>query len=394
MEIRTVKQIEHLTDQIVMVRADFNVPIEGGMVKEDYKIVKSLATIKFLIEKKARVILVSHLGRPEKPEPKYSLAPVRDVLEKLLRTQIKLFKLDEFDKLEKFLEDKMFVGQVVMLENIRFSPDEEKNTNGLAKNLSELADLFVLDGFAVAHRNTASVSGVARFIPAFAGMLLEKEIIGLSKAIENPKKPFVVILGGVKMETKIPVLKNLLPKADKILLGGGAVNTFLAARGFAIGQTLIDDAFKKEILSYAGKEKIIFPVDVVVGEKNGKNSKVLNIDQDFKVPAGQGVYDIGPETIKLFSEHVKTAETLVWNGAMGYFEQEPYQFGTYAVARLLAGRAKGKAFGIAGGGETVEVLEKLHLTESVDLVSTGGGAMLEFLSGKELPGVKIVQNIV
>src|SRR3989344_4686701 len=390
MEIRTVKQIEHLTDQVVMVRADFNVPVEGGMVKEDYKIVKSLATIKFLIEKKARVILVSHLGRPEKSEPKYSLAPVRDVLEKMLQTQIKLFKLDEFDKLEKFLEDKMFVGQVVMLENIRFSPDEEKNTNGLAKNLSELADLFVLDGFAVAHRNTASVSGVARFIPAFAGMLLEKEIIGLSKATENPKKPFVVMLGGVKMETKIPVLKNLLPKADKILLGGGIANTFFAAKGFYMGQTLVDEAFKKEILSYAGKDKVIFPVDVVVGEKNGKNSKVVKIDQDFKVLSGQGVYDIGPETIKLFSEHIKDAETLVWNGAMGYFEQEPYQFGTYAVARLLASRAKGKAFGIAGGGETVEVLEKLHLTESIDLVSTGGGAMLEFLSGKELPGVKIV----
>lgn len=394
MDIRTVKQIEHLADQIVMVRADFNVPIEDGKVKEDYKIVKSLPTIKFLMERKARIILVSHLGRPEKFESKYSLAPVRDVLEKLLQVQIKLFKLDEFDKLEKYLDEKMFVGQVVMLENIRFSSDEEKNTNGLAKNLSELADLFVLDGFAVAHRNSASVSGVARHIPAFAGLLLEKEIVGLSKATENPKKPFVVMLGGVKMETKIPVLKNLLPKADKILLGGGIFSTLLAAQGHSVGQTVVDESFKKEILSYVGKDKIIFPVDVVVGDKSGKNSKVMKVDENFKVPAGQGIYDIGPETIKLFSEQVKTAETLVWNGAMGYFEQDPYQHGTYAVARLLASRSKGKAFGIAGGGETVEVLEKLHLTEDVDLVSTGGGAMLEFLSGKELPGVKIVQNVV
>jgi len=391
MEIRTVKQIEHLVDQIVLLRVDFNVPIEGGKVKEDFKIVKSLPTIKYLIEKKARIIVVSHLGRPSKPEPKYSLAPVREVLEKLLQIKIKLFKLEDLPKLGKFLDEEMIDGEVVMLENIRFSPNEEKNTGILAKELGDLAELFVLDGFAVAHRSAASVSGVARYLPSFAGLLLEKEIFGLSKATENPRKPFVVVLGGVKMETKIPVLKNLLPQADKVLLGGGMANTFFAAKGYAVGNTLIDEGFKKEILSYAGKDKVIFPVDVVVGEKNGKNSKMMKIDQSFKVSANQGIYDIGPETIKLFSEQIKNAETLVWNGAMGYFEQEPYHFGTFSIARLVAEHSKGKAFGIAGGGETVEVLEKLRLTENVDLVSTGGGAMLEFLAGRELPGVKIIQ---
>ncbi|HLD34967.1 MAG TPA: phosphoglycerate kinase, partial [Patescibacteria group bacterium] len=305
MEIRTVKQIEHLVDQIVLLRVDFNVPIEGGKVKEDFKIVKSLPTIKYLIEKKARIIVVSHLGRPSKPEPKYSLAPVREVLEKLLQIKIKLFKLEDLPKLGKFLDEEMIDGEVVMLENIRFSPNEEKNTGILAKELGDLAELFVLDGFAVAHRSAASVSGVARYLPSFAGLLLEKEIFGLSKATENPRKPFVVVLGGVKMETKIPVLKNLLPQADKVLLGGGLANTFFAAKGYAVGNTLIDEGFKKEILSYAGKDKVIFPVDVVVGEKNGKNSKMMKIDQSFKVSANQGIYDIGPETIKLFSEQIK-----------------------------------------------------------------------------------------
>jgi len=391
MEIRTLKDIERLAGQIVMVRADFNVPIEAGQVKENYKIVRSLPTLKYLIEKKARIILVSHLGRPAGQEAKYSLAPIREELEKFLQIKIRLFQLNEFIQLKKFLEEEMNGGAVAMLENVRFSPDEEKNTNAFSKDLANLAELFVLDGFAVAHRGAASVSGVARYLPAYAGLLLEKEIIGLSRVIENPIKPLVVVLGGVKMETKIPVLKNLLPKADLVLLGGGISNTFFAAKGYEVGDTVIDEEYKKEILSYASDEKVIFPVDVVVGEKSGKNFKTLAIDENFNVPVGQGIYDIGPETIRLFSKYFQDAETLVWNGAMGYFEQAPYQYGTYAVARLLASRARGKAFGIAGGGETVEVLEKLQLTDNVDLVSTGGGAMLEFLSGKELPGVKIVQ---
>lgn len=287
--------------------------------------------------------------------------------------------------------NKMKGGQMLMLENIRFFADEAKDKNNFSKKLAELADLFVLDGFAVAHRDSGSVTGVAKYLPSYAGLLLEKEIVGLSKVTEKPKKPLVVILGGAKVETKAPVLKNLLPRADYMLIGGGIFNTYLKAQGFEVGGSLVDDDYLKVVKQYCGKLKVIKPVDVVVGTHDGKDYKVMKVNNKFEVRDRRyAVFDIGPETVMLYAQYIKKAQTLVWNGAMGYFEQKPYDTGTLSIARLVASRSKGKAFGIIGGGETLQAMEAVKMGEYVDLVSTGGGAMLEFLSGAKLPGLKLL----
>lgn len=390
MKIKTIKQVRNLAGKRVLARFDFNVPVKNGRVMDNFKLLKGLQTVEYLLEKKAAVILMSHLGRPEgKVKEEFSLIPVKKDLEKLLKKKIKLFKLIELDKLAKL---KLNSGQVVMIENTRFSPDEKKNTGTFAKDLAAVANLFVLDGFAVAHRPAASVVGVAKYLPSYAGLLLAQEIEGLSKVTVKPRKPLVAILGGAKIETKIPVMKSLLTKADYILVGGGIVNTYLWAKGCQVGNSLVDKDYEKEALLYGGRKKVIMPVDVVVGTFDGKQHQVIKVDKNLKVKAGWGIYDVGPATIKLYSKYIKKAQTLIWNGAMGRFEQHPYEYGTYSVARLVASRSKGKAFGVCGGGETVEVLEKLKIMDDIDLVSTGGGAMLEFLSGQKLPGVEIVKN--
>ena len=391
MRIKSIQQVKNLANKNVLVRVDFNVPVKNGKVVDNYKIKRSLATIKFLMEKRAKVILVSHLGRPNGADKNLSLKPVAAELGKFLQKNVKL--LDVLDlKKTKIQIDKLFPSAVAMLENIRFVDGESKNSEKLAKDLAGLAEMFVLDGFAVAHRQAASVTGVAKYLPAYAGLLFEEEIQGLNRSLQSPKKPFVVVLGGAKMETKIPVLKNLLKKANYILVGGGILNTYLWAKGSRVGGSLIDKNFKKEILQYCSKRKVILPVDVIVGTKDGKLARATatkNLNLKNKQLA---IFDIGPKTIKLFSHYIKKANTLVWNGAMGYFEQHPYEYGTYSVARLLAARAKGKAYGITGGGETIEVLKKLHLIGDIDLASTGGGSMLEYLSGKKLPGIEILKK--
>ena len=358
---------------------------------DNYKIKKSLATIKFLMEKRAKVILVSHLGRPNGVDKKLSLKPVAAELGKFLQKNIRL--LDVLDlKKTKTQIDKLFPSAAVMLENIRFAAGESENSEKLAKELAGLADIFVLDGFGVAHRQAASVSGAAKYLPAYAGLLLEEEIRGLNRALQSPKKPFVAVLGGIKMETKIPVLKNLLKKANYILVGGGILNTYLWAKGCNVGSSLVDNNLKKEVLQYCSKRKVVLPLDVIVGTKDGKLARAVEIKKLNLKGKDLAIFDIGPKTIKLFSHYIKKANTLVWNGAMGYFEQHPYEYGTYSVARLVAARAKGKAYGITGGGETIEVLKKLHLIGDVDLASTGGGSMLEYLSGKKLPGIEILKR--
>jgi len=386
MKIKTIKQVKNLKDKKVLVRCDFNVPIKGGKVADAFKIEKSFPTIEYLLKKKAHVILLSHLGRPDGKVVKgLSLKPVKNYLEKKLKKKIKLHNLNKLSSLK--IKD-----NISMLENTRFSPDEKKNTGSFAKELASLADIYVVECFAVAHRPSASVIGIAKYLPAYGGLLLQKEIEGLGKVLKKPKKPFVVVLGGAKVETKIPVMKNLLKKANHILIGGGIVNTYLLAKGYYVGNSLVDKNFRKEALRYGNKRKVIIPVDVIIGDKKGKKYEVVKIGRTFKVKRGQAIFDIGPETIKLYAKHIKKAQTLVWNGAMGYFEQHPYQYGTNSIAQLLASRAKGKAYGVCGGGETVEVLKKLKIMDDIDLVSTGGGAMLEFLAGKKLPGIKILKK--
>ena len=396
MKVRSVKQLKNLSGKRVMARVDFNVPTDKGKVIDDSRILASIPTIAYLMKKGAKVILVSHLGRPEGYDKKLSLALVAGRLQEIFNFQFSIFKQFSISKFSNYFEkmreeiDKMKGGRVLMLENIRFFEGERENDKKFAKELAGLADYFVLDGFAVAHRDSPSVSGLAKYIPAYAGLLLEKEIIGLSKAIEKPKKPFVLVLGGAKMETKLPVLKNLLSKADYVLIGGGLFNTYLLAKGYKVGKSLVDKKYKKEALKLLKNKKVILPVDVVVGDGAGNKARVVVVGSEFKIKSLEGVYDIGPRTIRLYAQYIKKAQTIVWNGAMGYFEQKPYDVGTLSIARLVASRSKGKAFGIIGGGETLQAMEKVKMMEFIDLVSTGGGAMLEFLAGKSLPGVKVL----
>ena len=396
MSLNSLSSLKHLKGRRVLVRADFNVPVKNGRVTDNYKLTASLPTIRRLLKFGARIILVSHLGRPEKFDTKFSLKPVSVALEKLLGQKIYFLpvkKTDHYFNSASQAVARLKPGEILMLDNCRFWPGEEKNNPALARQLAALADIFVLDGFAVAHRDAASVSGVAKYLPAYAGLLMEKEVTGLSRATEKPQKPLVVILGGIKMETKIPVLKNLLAKADYVLVGGGISNTYLWAKGWPVGASAIDKKHKKDILKYAANKKIIWPVDVIIGDAKGRGARAVPVETDFAVIGKtDSIFDIGPQTIKLFAKFIKTARTIVWNGALGYFEQKPYQYGTYAVARLIAARSQGPAFSICGGGETVEVLTDLGLASDIDLVSTGGGAMLEFLSGKILPGVKAVTS--
>ncbi|MBU2542033.1 phosphoglycerate kinase [Patescibacteria group bacterium] len=400
MKLKTIKQIRNLKHKTVLVRVDFNVPIERKKVLDNTRLLASLPTIKYLTGKKAKVILVTHVGRPEGVEQKYSLEPVANELEKIMGKKIKYLKNIKkilskyFDFAQKEI-GKMKAGQVFMLDNIRFFVDEAKDKNDFSKKLAELGDVFVLDGFAVAHRDSASVTGVAKYLPAYAGLLLEKEVKGLEKVIVKPKKPFVAVIGGAKMETKIPVLKALLPKADYILIGGGIVNTYLKAKGFKVGASLVDKEYEKEVLKYCKSKKVIKPVDVVVGDVKGKKFRVVSLPKEkgsLGMTTDEAILDIGPETIRLYSKYIKKAMTLVWNGAMGYFEQKPYDVGTMSVARLVASVSKGSAYGVIGGGETLQAMDLTGMDEYVDMISTGGGAMLEFLSGKELPGIKVVSR--
>ncbi|MEK7131453.1 MAG: phosphoglycerate kinase, partial [Patescibacteria group bacterium] len=315
MKIKSIQQVNNLANKIALVRVDFNVPIKADKVLDNYKIKKSLATIKFLMEKRAKVILVSHLGRPDGVDKKLSLKPVAAELGKFLQKNIRLLDVLDLKKTRTQI-DKLFPSAVVMLENIRFVKGEEECSEQFSKELTGLADIFVLDGFAVAHRQAASVTGVAKYLPVYGGLLLEEEIEGLNRGLKSPKKPFVVVLGGKKMETKIPVLKNLLKKANYILVGGGILNTYLWAKGYKVGNSLVDKNFKKDILRYCSKRKVILPVDVIVGTKEGKLARATATKNLNLKNKDLAIYDIGPKTIRLFSHYIKKAKTLVWNGAM------------------------------------------------------------------------------
>ena len=396
-----ITRARNLRGKTVLVRVDFNVPIRRKKVLDDTRLLASLPTIEYLIEKGAKVVLMTHIGRPKgKIVASLKVDPVVARLSELLGKKVKKletrnWKLSDAKKLAVVKQiESLRPGQVAIMENIRFSPDEKKNTGTLGQELSMLGDIFVLDGFAVAHRAAASVVGVAEHSKSYAGKLLTKEIAGLSKVLDKPKSPFVAVLGGAKVETKIPVMKNLLHTADTILIGGGLINTYLYAKGYDMGASLVDKDFADDALKYCKKKNVIKPVDLLVGTAEGRNVRVVDIK---KLPhevckKKEGVFDVGPKTIRLFAEHIKAAQTLVWNGAMGYFEQKPYDVGTLSIARLVASRSKGQAYGVIGGGETLQAMDIVGMTEDIDLVSTGGGAMLEFLAGETLPGIAAIES--
>ncbi len=392
MKLKNITAIKKLAGKRVLVRVDFNVPLKNKSVADDYKIICSLPTIRYLLRKGASVVLISHLGRPEGVQSKYSLEPVAKHLKKLLGNTVpftfhkirKVTDLHTISSAVKAVKPK----SVTLVDNIRFLPGEEHGDRRLAKAIAHWGDIFVLDGFAVAHRDSASVSGVARYLPSYAGLLLFDEVSVLTNVSKHPKRPLVVILGGIKVETKIPVLQKLLPKASHILVGGGIANTYWWAKGKKVGASGVGKKYRSRILRYCKNKKVILPVDVVVGPANGKGAKVVSVDKLSIRNSQDAIYDVGPKTAQLFSHYIKKANTLIWNGAMGMFEVKPYKYGTHAITHLFAARSRGKAFGVAGGGETVQVLQQLGVADDIDLLSTGGGAMLEFLGGKKLPGLK------
>jgi len=377
----------------VLVRVDFNVPqFEDGRVKDDRRIRAALPTIKHLMEHGAKVILTSHLGQPKgKPEDreKFTLRPVAERLSELLGVKVPLIP-DCVGPQAEAAVAAMKPGEVILLENVRFHPEETKNDPAFAAQLVALADLYVNDAFGTAHRANASTEGVAHYLPAAAGFLMQKELEYLGAALTDPKRPFMAVLGGAKVSSKIGVVDNLLGKVDRLLIGGGMAYTFLKAQGKEIGRSLLDaeyiDYCKKVLASHA--DKILLPVDVVVADGNpfekgaaGVQSKVVSVDA---IPPDWEGVDIGPETCKLFSDAVRGAGTIVWNGPMGIFEFPEFAVGTRAMAQALADSG---AVTVVGGGESAAAVEELGFADRITHVSTGGGASLEFLEGKELPGV-------
>lgn len=367
------------------MRVDFNVPITDGRVDDDFKIAANLPTIRYLLRYDAKIILISHLDiEPGQKGEDFSLKPAALVLEKLIGQKVKFISETVGFKVEEAVY-KMKSKDVLLLENLRFSPDEENNNSLFARRLARLADIYINNAFAVSHRRHASLSAIKKYLPSYAGLLLEREIEALGK-IAQPKKPLIVVMGGAKIETKLPLLKKFLRSAEKVLIGGVLANDFLAARGFPVGKSLADPVDIK-IAKKIKSKKILLPIDVVVSQRRdgGGEAEVKSLN---KVGKNDIILDIGPATIKLFSRFIKSANTLVWNGPLGKFEAEHFRHGTLAIGRLVAARSTGPAFGVTGGGETLEALRLTKMAENFDWISTGGGAMLTYLSKGKMPGLK------
>lgn len=368
----------------VLVRCDFNVPLDGKTITDDRRITEALPTIKYLLERGAIVVLASHLGRPKGVTPEFSLQPVAERLSTLLDQQVPLLS-DCIGNDVQTAVQMARAGTAVLLENVRFHPEEEANDPEFAKSLASLADLYVNDAFGTAHRAHASTEGVAHLIPGVAGFLMEKEINFLGKALEDPKRPFVAILGGAKVKDKIAVIENLLPKVDKLLIGGGMVFTFFKAKGWEIGKSLLDEGH----VEYAGKlleehsDKLVLPTDIVVAAELSDTAETQVVAAD-SIPEGMIGADIGPQAQRIFGNLCQDSGTAVWNGPMGVFEMKPFEAGTRAVA---AGLSESRGTTIVGGGDSAAAIEKFGMAEMVSHVSTGGGASLEFLEGKTLPGI-------
>ena len=381
---KTVEDID-VKGKKVLVRVDFNVPLKDGGVGDDTRIRAALPTIEYLLKQGAAVILCSHLGRPKGgPDPKYSMKPVADYLAGLLNKPV-AFAPDcigpEAEKAAKALKP----GEVLLLENTRFHPEEEKNDMEMAKQMASLAEVFVNDAFGTAHRAHASTEGVTHFLPSVAGYLLEKEIKYLGQAVADPKRPFVAIMGGSKISDKIGVIKNLLTKADSILIGGGMANTFFKAQGYPVADSLVEDEAletAKSLLAEGGT-KLRLPVDVVLGDKFDAEAAVKTMPVG-PIPDGWRILDIGPETVKAYGKVVEAAGTVVWNGPMGVFEFPKFAVGTFGIAKAVAAS---KAVSIIGGGDSVAAIQESGLSDKITHISTGGGASLEMLEGLELPGV-------
>lgn len=387
MNKKSVRDID-VNGKKVFVRVDFNVPLEQGRITDDTRIRETLPTIRYLIENGARIILASHLGRPKGAAvEELRLTPVAARLSELLDKPIA--KADEVvGAAVQAKVDALGNGDVLLIENVRFHPGEEKNDAELAKSLAELADIFVNDAFGAAHRAHASTEGIAHYLPAVSGLLMEKELDVLGKALNNPERPFTAIVGGSKVKDKIDVINKMLEIADNVLIGGGLSYTFLKAQGKEIGQSLCDDSKLEQALGFIEKAKKLgknfhLPVDIVVSDdfSASANTQIVNTDG---IPANWEGIDIGPKTREIYADVIKNSKLILWNGPMGVFEIEPFSHGTRAVAQACA---ETDAYTIIGGGDSAAATEKFHLADRMNHISTGGGASLEFMEGKSLPGV-------
>ncbi len=374
MKIKSIRQLKNTKDKVALLRLDLNVPIKEAKILDDSKIISSLDTINFLIQKKYKLLIISHLGRPKQKEEKYSLLPVFNFLKKLINNRMEF--IDEIDEIN------WKKASIIFLENIRFWPEEQENNQEFAQRLASLADIYVNDAFAVCHRNEASISSVAQHLPSYAGFLLERELFNLDKIL-HPKKPFVVIMGGAKISSKSALIKNLANQADHLILGGALANTFLYFQNQETGKSMLEKNAKDSIKPILSNKKIITPLDFSV---LSYQKKVELRDFD-KVKKGDTILDIGPKTIVMFSSLIKDAKTIIWNGPLGYFEDDRFKYGTLSIAILLATLAKNKSFVVAGGGETLMALKMTKMANYIDWQSTGGGAMLAYFGKKEMPGL-------
>lgn len=393
MNKKTVRDID-VNGKKVLLRCDFNVPQdEDGNITDNRRIVAALDTIRYLLEHHAKVILCSHLGRPKgQVKKEFSLKPVAEELEKLLHQKVSLAD-DVVGESAKGLVNQMKEGDVVLLENVRFEKGEEKNDPAFAKQLASLADVYVDDAFGTTHRAHASTAGVAQYLPAVAGFLVEKEINFMSNALKNPKRPFVAILGGAKVSDKIGVIDALMEKVDTLIIGGGMAYTFFKAQGYNIGNSMceadkIDLALGLMEKAKQKKVKLMLPVDTVIG-KEFKRDTESKIVKSTEIPNDWEGFDIGPKSVEIFGDEIKKAKTVVWNGPLGLFEFDKFAVGTNAIAKILA---ETDATTIIGGGDSAAAIEKAGLSDKMTHVSTGGGASLQLLEGKPLPGIECLED--
>jgi phosphoglycerate kinase len=384
MNKKTVKDID-LKGKRVLMRVDFNVPMADGKVTDDKRIKAALPTIKYVLEQGASLLLMSHLGRPKGgPEPEFSLKATSEALAALLGKPVQMAPDcvgSEVEKMAKALKP----GDVLMLENTRFHKGEEKNDLDLAKQMAVLGDVYVNDAFGSAHRAHSSTEGVTHFLPAVSGFLMEQELEYLGRAIANPEHPYIAILGGAKISDKILVVETLLAKCDKLIIGGGMANTFLAAKGLNMQDSLVEESSLETAKSILAKsaDKLILPVDAVIADKFDAEANTQTVDVD-KIPAGWRMLDVGPKTLELYKTSLSGVKLVVWNGPVGVFEMPKFAEGTFALAKLLA---ESGATTVIGGGDSASAVKKAGVAKQMTHVSTGGGASLEFLEGKELPGV-------
>ncbi|WP_322796028.1 phosphoglycerate kinase [Tepidiforma sp.] len=382
---KTVRDID-VRGRRVLVRADLNVPLENGVITDDTRIRESLPTIRYLLEQGAQVITCSHLGRPKGPDPALSLAPVAGRMANLLGQEV-LFAEDCVGPVAEAAVASMG-HHPLLLENLRFHPGEEANDPGFARQLASLAEVFVNDAFGAAHRAHASTEGVTHYLPAVAGLLMEKEVRYLGALVANPPHPFAAVVGGAKVSSKLPAIRHLLPRIDLLLVGGGMANTFLKARGLEVGASLVEDDLldaARDVMDQAAARgvSVHLPVDVVVAERFAADASHRTVPVD-QVPRGYLIVDVGPETVRAFEAALRPARAVVWNGPMGVFEMEPFAAGSFGLARAIAGL---DATTVVGGGETAAVVAATGLQDRFTHVSTGGGASLEMLEGRTLPGV-------